>query len=510
VSHELRTPISALRTFNELLVEGAADDPTTRLEFLEASRAQLERLDWLAQNLLELSKLDSGLVLLDLRPDDLRSSVEQAVDGAMTTARRRGVSLTLELSDRPIVIRHDPVRISQVVSNLVGNAVKFTSEGAVTIRMSSEGKGSTAVRFEVVDSGIGISYEAQDKIFDAFVQADTSTTRRFGGTGLGLAICKQLIELMGGIISVHSVPGKGSTFFFTVPFKRASNELVAPDGASVGMASAEPQFGSAAAEAVPQPAPAPRQTSASAGRLLLVEDNPINQKVALGFLKHLGFEADVANDGLEAVEAAISGNYGLILMDCQMPRMDGYEATARIRAHERGTKNTPIIALTAGAMQGDRERCLEAGMDDYVTKPIDVTRLASALQKWLTQQAPKEDEPDQPVYDRKVIEQLRSLPGSDGGTLFDEVGELFRSRAPRRVETVIGLLRARDYVPAAEEAHALKGMSASVGAVRLAGVANEIQHAARKGNLDTPTVDDLCDRLEAEYRTATDRFPVSA
>ena len=216
VSHELRTPIAALRTFNELLVEGAADDPGTRLEFLEASRAQLERLDWLAQNLLELSKLDSGLVLLDLRRDDLRSSVEQAADGSMTTARRRGVDLTLDLPDAPILIRHDAVRISQVVSNLVGNAVKFTPRGGsvrVTARVGADG-GAT---IEVADTGIGIDPAELPRIFDRFYRGSRASEARGSGSGLGLAIVRSIVEMHGGTVAVESRLGQGSTFRVTLP-----------------------------------------------------------------------------------------------------------------------------------------------------------------------------------------------------------------------------------------------------------------------------------------------------
>ncbi len=215
VSHELRTPIAALRTFNELLLERAGEDPVARAEFLEASGVQLGRLDWLAQNLLELSKLDSGLLLLDLRPDDLRATVEQAVDQAETAARRRGVELTVHLPEHPVRVRHDPVRIGQVVANLVGNAVKFTSRGgriAVDVAAVSDG-----ARIEVADSGVGIAPDELPRIFERFYRGTLANEARGSGSGLGLAIVQSIVEMHGGSVAVESRLGAGSTFTVTLP-----------------------------------------------------------------------------------------------------------------------------------------------------------------------------------------------------------------------------------------------------------------------------------------------------
>jgi signal transduction histidine kinase len=216
VSHELRTPIAALRTFNELLTEGAADDPAARAEFLETSRAQLERLDWLAQNLLELSKLDSGLVLLDLRPEDLRSSVEQAVEQSAATARRRGVELTMDRPETSIPLRHDPVRIGQVVTNLVGNAIKFTPRGgSVRVEVAQEARGSASIT--VSDTGIGIDPAELPRIFDRFFRGSRANEARGSGSGLGLAIVRSIVEMHGGTVSVESRLGAGTTFRVLLP-----------------------------------------------------------------------------------------------------------------------------------------------------------------------------------------------------------------------------------------------------------------------------------------------------
>jgi signal transduction histidine kinase len=216
VSHELRTPIAALRTFNELLVEGAADDPSARAEFLETSRAQLERLDWLAQNLLELSKLDSGLVLLDLRPEDLRASVEQAVDQSAATARRRGVELTMDRPETPVQIRHDPVRIGQVVTNLVGNAIKFTPRGG-SVRVQVQGEADGGATITVADTGIGIDAAELPRIFDRFFRGSRASEARGSGSGLGLAIVRSIVEMHGGAVTVESRLGAGATFRVSLP-----------------------------------------------------------------------------------------------------------------------------------------------------------------------------------------------------------------------------------------------------------------------------------------------------
>jgi signal transduction histidine kinase len=237
VSHELRTPIAALRTFNELLTEGAADDPTARAEFLETSRAQLERLDWLAQNLLELSKLDSGLVLLDLRPEDLRSAVEQAVEQAAATARRRGVALTMDAPDTAIQIRHDPVRIGQVVANLLGNAIKFTPRGG-SVRVDVRGEQGAGAAITVADTGIGIDPSELPRIFDRFFRGSRASEARGSGSGLGLSIVRSIVEMHGGTVTVESRLGSGTTFRVELPAQPRSPAT--PDARRVAETSPSP------------------------------------------------------------------------------------------------------------------------------------------------------------------------------------------------------------------------------------------------------------------------------
>jgi two-component system, sensor histidine kinase and response regulator len=302
---------------------------------------------------------------------------------------------------------------------------------------------------------------------------------------------------MGGVLSLTSAPGKGSTFFFTIPFDRAQDDH---DAGQVGHVDA-----SLRTQADSDDAPRSSSREPLTGRVLLVEDNVINQRVAAGFLDQFGLDVEIAADGLDGLEKAITGNYHLILMDCQMPRMDGFEATQRIRAHEDGRRRTPIIALTANALAGDRERCLDAGMDDYLTKPIDAGHLRHVLDTWL----PMGDEIDDDVsvYDFAIVNQLRGMNGEDGRTLFDDVGALFLQRAPSRIEAISRLLAQEAWTEAAEEAHALKGMSAGVGANRLAAVAHEINEMCRMGVMTTAHVDELCGRLRVEHRVAVDRYP---
>jgi CheY-like chemotaxis protein len=281
-------------------------------------------------------------------------------------AQAKGLALNCSLPPNvPTQLVGDPSRLRQILLNLLGNAVKFTEQGevALEIKQLDETSGDVGLSFSVRDTGIGISEENQKKLFQSFNQADASTTRRFGGTGLGLAICRKLVELMEGSLTLTSSPGKGSTFSFTLRYARQNSP----------------------APAAPKPAATAAVPSELAGglRVLLAEDNPVNQMVALKQLMKLGCAVDIAKNGLEAVEAWQKGKYQAILMDCEMPELDGYEAARKIRELETSQKLSPvrIIAMTAHAMQDDRDRCLAAGMNDYIAKPVDVKALKAALEK---------------------------------------------------------------------------------------------------------------------------------
>jgi CheY-like chemotaxis protein len=281
-----------------------------------------------------------------------------------------------------------------VLTNLLGNAIKFTERGRVglTAELLSETEDRLHVRFFVHDTGIGIPREHQSKVFERFMQADTSSTRKYGGTGLGLSISKQLVELLGGEIDFESEPGQGSRFWFTAYFQKAEAADEAPAPAPPTVSAAKPATRPPATPPAKAPAPAIKReglanlTAAVLGvtsRVLLAEDNEINQRITLRLLQKLGLEADAVLNGRLAVEALQKKKYGLVLMDCQMPEMDGFEATAILRNQEGKQRHTPVCALTANAMEGDRERCLAAGMDDYLTKPVSLEKLQEMVDRWI-------------------------------------------------------------------------------------------------------------------------------
>ena len=369
MSHEIRTPMNAILSVAQLLDLTQLDSHQQNL--LKTLKSNGTRLLTLIDDILDLSKIEAQELKLNPQEFALETFAQNLLDSFIPQAEAKGLSLNLNLApDLPQTVVGDDFRLQQILNNLVSNAIKFTAEGQIAINITSETKPTTeplsliTLRFSIIDTGIGISPSQQKNLFQPFTQADNSTTRQYGGTGLGLAISRRIIELMGGTIGLESIVGEGSTFWFTIPLEVATTEESTPE--------------------VTTPTPQKATTDAlETARILLVEDYPDNRETILMMLNVLDYQADSVNNGREALDTLAQQQYDLVLMDCQMPILDGYQTTQTIREGEGQEQHTIIIGLTAHAMNGDRQKCLDAGMDDYISKPIDLNNLSDVLQKWL-------------------------------------------------------------------------------------------------------------------------------
>ncbi len=368
MSHEIRTPMNGVIGMTQLAL--TSKEPEEQRECLEVIEKSAYRLLDVVNDILDFSKVEANMLDLASEPFDLRNSIATCFDELNLKATNKGLALIWSVEEQvPDEVVGDKGRLSQILVNLIGNAIKFTHNGqvALKVQVEREEQESLILHFSVRDSGIGISEQNHKSIFDAFSQADESHSRKFEGTGLGLAICHRLVSMMGGRIWVESVEGLGSTFHFTIEVKQ-----------EVAKAVSQPP------QEEPTPQPTPISGKKVSLQILLAEDNIVNQKVACKMLEKQGHKVTVVNDGKEAVEAFVANSFDLVLMDIQMPVMDGFEATKAIREQEKSiNRHTPIIALTAHAIEGYREKCLEQGLDDYISKPVKIAILNEKISQYL-------------------------------------------------------------------------------------------------------------------------------
>ncbi|CAN5912804.1 hypothetical protein BH23ACT10_BH23ACT10_09280 [soil metagenome] len=536
MSHEIRTPLNGVIGMADVLYR--ADLTPSQRSKLATLRTAAVQLRDLLNDILDLSKIEAGRLEVDSTEFDLVEAVSSIAQFHASQAFDAGLTLRVDLDDAlPQHLIGPPLRLRQVLNNLLGNAIKFTENGEVRLSVRRLGTDNDTVRvaFEVADTGIGIPSAVLDTIFDPFTQADTSDTRAYGGTGLGLAISRQLVAMMGGELMVASVDHEGSTFSFVLelsiapaPAVPAGDQSLLPpavpiSGADTSQVTTTAAALTASAADTSDQADAGRTagavdaTGGSAARagaessrtatLLIVEDNPINQEVARELLASLGYETEVAHDGADGVDAVKARRFDAILMDCQMPGMDGYEATARIRTFEEPKgRHTPIIAMTASAMVGDRQRCLAAGMDDYIAKPVSVTILAETIERWVTGEttaAPSttaetdDDDAQPPVIDWQMLHQLSVVPGL-----------LERSRTKYLENGVLELAQLRqlvtdgDFDQVGSIAHKFKGASLTIGAARLGDRLQKIELAANDRSDATVELLDGLEECFADVREA--------
>ena len=506
MSHEIRTPLNSIVPVLEMLKDTGLDQE--QKQFVATALASSQQLLSIINDILDFSKIEAGRLEVEKIAFDVWELVNSVATVMLGAAKKKNLDLQYLVSnDVPPKILGDPNRLRQVLVNLVSNAIKFTDKGSITLEVSLDRERWIGewLMFSVTDTGIGMSSDTIPKLFQSFSQADASTTRRYGGTGLGLVISKGLVELLGGRISVQSEPGVGSVFWFVLPLERS----MAVEGVSDASQGSQIISGPESDAVLPaqQEEPVLQKVSEEprlSGRVLVVEDNPVNLGVSRKMLQRMGLNCDTVTNGQSAVTAASGYTYDVILMGCQMPIMDGYEATQLIRQRERskGMPQVPIIAMTANAMAGDREKCIKAGMDDYLSKPVLLDTMRKTLGYWLSvhrsskpveyghrritrsfsSKQGKVDEPEEipHIMDIKILRELQLVMGNE----FIGLIESYLAHAPLLMGEIKTGIEAGDLNQVIRPAYSLKSSSANVGALRLSTAAGEMEENARAGEQD--------------------------